>query len=241
MHNHAALGGTFDHLHEGHKYIIDFALENAEKLSIAIATPNLFTHKQFNETIEHFSYRKEALENYLNSKNVRDRVSLSELNDIFGSTLTDASLDSIVVTYETEPNAVRINEERKKKGLKPLTILVCPLLKGPDENIIRSTNIRSGITDRSGMAYERVFRTDVLYLPKKLRKELAKPLAKPIFDSDEITTGQEVAKILNEKSFSLSLLGILNKTLNQQIIFHTLQLSTSKQDEKILKKTTFQY
>lgn len=211
---HAALGGTFDHLHIGHKYIIDFALENAEKVSIAIATANLYKNKDFNETIEHFSYRKEMIEEYLKLKNVLNRITFYELNDIYGPTLTDDSLDSIVVTYETEPNAVRINEERERKGLAPLALLMCPFVKGPNENIIRSTNIRSGSTDRTGFPYASLFNAKILYLPKSQRPELRKPLAQPIFLKDEHATAAKVVNILKENTIlTIGVGDIVNKTL----------------------------
>lgn len=211
---HSAVGGTFDHLHEGHKYIIDFALEHAETVSIAIATTKLYEHKQFNKTIEHFSYRKQALEDYLHSKKALSRVNFSELNDIYGSTLTDNSLDSIVVTAETEPNAVRINEERKKKGLAPLALLTCPLVKGDDNEIIRSTNIRGGIINRAGESYASLFTHDILYLPKALRKELRKPLSNPILRENDFKTAKAAANTLkNSPVLSIGVGDIVNKTL----------------------------
>ncbi len=238
MYNHSALGGTFDHLHLGHKAIIDFALKNAKKISIGIATSKLYQNKEFNRTIEHFNYRKEVIEKYLSSIGALDRVDLFELNDIYGSTLTDNSLDSIVVTYETEPNAVRINEERLKKGLKPLKILNCPFVKGSDNTVIRSTDIRSGSINRLGLAYTSLFPANILYLPKELRKELKKPLATPVFKHDEITTATEVAETLNKNAvLTIGIGDIVNKTLIEAGFTPDIQIIDFKTRRQTIKRS----
>jgi hypothetical protein len=214
MFNHAALGGTFDHLHLGHKAIIDFALSNARKVTIAVATEHLHKNKEFSQTIEPSDYRKQALLAYLQLNNALDRVDFIVLNDIFGTTLSDTSFDSIVVTYETESNAIRINEERKKARLKPLAILTFPFVKGPVTNIIRSTDIRRGSINRIGLPYLSLLTSDILYLPKKLRNELRMPLAKPIFINNERDTALEAISILNKaKMLTIGVGDIVNKTL----------------------------
>lgn len=214
QYNHVALGGTFDHLHKGHEFIIQFALNYGKKVSIAIATTNLFKEKKFRRTIEHYTFRKEAVEKYIKSIKSEDRVSIFELNDIYGSTLVDRTIDAIVVTKETEANAKRINEERQKKGLPLLSILTCPYVKGPDKNVISSTNIRGGSTNRFGFPYSSLFYASTLYLPKKLRSTLREPLEPPIFVDDETATAKSVISKINQSGvITIGVGDIVNKTL----------------------------
>jgi len=51
----------------------------------------------------------------------------------------------LVVSQETYDNALKLNENRMKKGLKPLVLIVIPLLKDENSNKISSTSIREKI------------------------------------------------------------------------------------------------
>ncbi len=211
---HAALGGTFDHLHIGHEYIIDFALKNAEKVSIGLATAKLYKDKELAQAIEAYPFRKYAVEKYLESHHALSRCSLFRLNDIYGTTVTDDTLDAIVVTDETELNAHRINADRKKKGMKELVILKCPFVKGPAENIINSTDIRRGSINRVGFPYSSLFSADILYLPDILRKELQIPLTAPIYNKNEFSTAKTVVRTLREnRIMTIGVGDIVNKTV----------------------------
>ena len=68
--------------------------------------------------------------------------------------LTDSiyeeDFDAIVVTEETEPTAIEINEIRKKKSMKPLDIVVVSFVLADDNIPISSTRIRNGEIDKKG-------------------------------------------------------------------------------------------
>lgn len=233
---HAALGGTFDHLHLGHKFIIDFTLNHADKVSIGISTPKLYQGKILQQTIEHFDYRKQTVEVYLKSKRVFDRVSIFPLDDIFGTTLSDESLDSIVVTDETEPNAKIVNTQRVKKGLNELAILKCTLVKGPDEKIISSTCIRRGSINRAGFPYSSLFSQYILYLPQYLRQELQKPLETPIFVKDELNTAKAaLEKTKENRVLTIGVGDIVNNTLLELEFVPDLQIIDYKTRRKAIE------
>ena len=119
--NHVVLGGTFDHFHNGHKALIDKALEIGKKVTIGIATEEIFKDKFLSETIEPFEIRKKSVEKYLTHNRPVDIVSFS---DIYGVTLKEKNIHTIIVSKETFPNALKINEERKKIHFKPLQIVI---------------------------------------------------------------------------------------------------------------------
>lgn len=110
------LGGTFDHLHKGHKVFINKALELGEKLIIGLADESLTKNKFLAQTIESYSTRFNNLKKYLSLKKIRDRVKILKIKDIFGTTVTDKKIEAILVTSQTYPNALIINQERKKKA-----------------------------------------------------------------------------------------------------------------------------
>jgi pantetheine-phosphate adenylyltransferase len=76
------------------------------------------------------------------------------LNDPYGTTIYDADFDAIVVSEETEPTAVEINEIRVSKGMKPLDIVVVSFVLAYDGNPISSTRIRRGEINQSGNIIE---------------------------------------------------------------------------------------
>ena len=56
----------------------------------------------------------------------------------------------IIVSEETLPTALEINEIRKEKGWQPLEIEMIPFVYFKDGNVISSTRIRKGEIDREG-------------------------------------------------------------------------------------------
>ena len=72
------------------------------------------------------------------------------LEDPYGTTIYDGDFEAIVVSAETEPTAVKINEIRISKGMKPLDIVVVSFVLAYDGNPISSTRIRSGEINNRG-------------------------------------------------------------------------------------------
>ena len=54
----------------------------------------------------------------------------------------DPEYDGLIVSQETYENALKLNENREKKGLKPLILIVIPLIRDENNNKISSTSIR---------------------------------------------------------------------------------------------------
>ena len=73
------------------------------------------------------------------------------LEDPFGTTIYEADFDAIVVSEETEPNAVKINEIRVSKGMNPLDIVIVSFVLAEDGNPISSTRIRRGEINKNGL------------------------------------------------------------------------------------------
>ena len=188
--SHAGLGGTFDHFHKGHEAIIDKAFSVAEKVSIGVTTPEMTKDKSFARSLESFSSRIHSLESYLKTKGYLSRTSIFPLENIYGTTLTDSSIDSIVVSSETKPNAQKANEKRKELGFPPLDIIEIDLVTDYDEEIVRSSLIRKGMIDRVGFPYMHLFSKQQLRLPEELRSKLRTPLHAPILRKNSYETAK---------------------------------------------------
>ena len=240
MYKHAAIGGTFDHFHNGHQRILDFAFHIAEKVSIGITDKQLIQDKPFVSNIEPLDTRIDNVQSYIKTKHRLENATILILKDLFGPTLTDNTFDCIVVTKETEPNALLINEKRRKNGLKPLHIETVPFVIGEDNKIIRSRKIRGGSIDRTGKSYLNLFnKTRGLSLPPRLRELLRKPLG-IIIEGDELYekfTAQKVIKwIAKNKPYKVITVGdIISQTLIDNDFIPDLQILDKRTQRKILK------
>jgi pantetheine-phosphate adenylyltransferase len=140
-----AVGGTFDKFHYGHRRLIDIAFEIGNYVVIGV-TSNEFGG--IKGRIEPCNVRMSNLRSLLEKKH--QNYDIQELNDPFGTTITDDTMDAIVVSEETEPTAFKINEIRKKKGMEPLDIVTIRMVLADDGIPISSTRIRNGEIDRMG-------------------------------------------------------------------------------------------
>jgi len=143
------VGGTFDHIHKGHKLLIDTALQTAGEngfVFIGITSGPLISYKK---RIKSFENRKRQVEHYLKDKDFNCRVQIESIFTVFGPTLT-LDFDAIIISPETEKNARMINHERIRKGLKEMKIIKIPYVLSDDGLPISSTRIRNGVIDEEG-------------------------------------------------------------------------------------------
>lgn len=179
--NHLILGGTFDHFHKGHEKFLDLGFQAAKKVTIGITQKNLYKNKLFSSSVEDFIIRKKSVLDYLKKNKFTNRAKLITIKDVFGTSLTDQTIEGVVVTKETRPNALMINKIRKSRKLQPLKIIIAPFIYDEEKKIISSERIREGVIDRGGRVYFNIFKNKKkLILPDNLREDLRKPLGKAI-------------------------------------------------------------
>ncbi len=172
---HIILGGTFDHLHIGHKSLLVKAFGLANKVTIGICRENLYQNKFLPSAIEDYKTRKRNLIKFLKDRGSLDRAVIVPIIDIYGNSGLERDIDAIIVTEKTYPNALKINRLRKNIGFKPLEIVTVPLIKAGDGQVVTSERIRRGEIDRNGYPYFRAFKRERLFLPDNLRDKLRQP------------------------------------------------------------------
>lgn len=179
LYQSAILGGTFDHFHLGHEQLISAAFAKADHVTIGITKAPLSPAKAFPEYIADFATRRSSIESFLSTRGYRSRSTLIPLTDIYGTSLTDPSIEAIFVTHSTLPGARMINRERRKISLPKLSVVIVPHVLGSDRRIISSSRIRGGQIDRFGHSHR---------LPARLRKQLQTPIGPVITDPTHLTT-----------------------------------------------------
>jgi len=147
--NKVAVGGTFDKFHQGHRLLIKKAFQIGDHVLIGVTSDEFGGIKG---EIEPCNVRMSNLNLVLKN---RSNYILSRLEEPYGITIDDESIDAIVVSPETEPTAFKINHIRREKGMKPLDIITISMVLADDGKPISSTRIRRGEINKVGTLIKR--------------------------------------------------------------------------------------
>lgn len=145
------MGGTFDHLHLGHREFISFAAQLADTVVIGVTDQRMTEHKQYPQLIESAEQRLEAVKALCQTREIIAEV--MALHDVYGPTISDSEIDALAVTEETVSGADAINQERQRLGMPQLPVHVFQLVKDAHGVPITSTRIRAGEINRDGDNY----------------------------------------------------------------------------------------
>lgn len=126
-----AVGGTFDHLHDGHKILLSASSFIARDiLIVGVTGEKLLVHKKYAEFLQSYNYRVEQVRKFLKLINYEQRVDIYEINDVCGPTASEPDIDALVVSQETISGGKYVNNVRKQKGFKELEIVEVQVIGG---------------------------------------------------------------------------------------------------------------
>ena len=149
-----ALGGTFDHLHDGHKILLTVsAFLTSERLIVGVTDAELLVNKKYRDFLESFEVRSNNVLRFLNELKPHIQVRIVPIKDVCGPTGTEPSIDGLVVSRETLSGGEFVNKTRVEKGFYPLQIHVVNVLGGNQDDGWRekmsSTDIRRILHERA--------------------------------------------------------------------------------------------
>jgi pantetheine-phosphate adenylyltransferase len=144
-----AVGGTFDHIHKGHRALLKRAFDTGEKVFIGITTDD-FVAASGKKILHDFDFRKNQLETCLNASFPNRDYEITRLERNFGPGMFTLQIDAIVVSTETAPRVPVANKKRRELGLPDLKVEIVPMILAEDEERISSTRIRAGQIDTEG-------------------------------------------------------------------------------------------
>ena len=127
------------------------ALSISEFIEIGLTSQDLLKNKQYTSKLEDYETRKENLITYISSIADLKRINIVEIKNWadMDKYAQDPAYEGLVVSQETYENALKLNENREEKGIKPLILVVIPLIKDKDRNKISSTSIREKIEKKN--------------------------------------------------------------------------------------------
>jgi len=141
------LGGTFDHLHEGHRLLLSTAAKLGDHIALALTTEALLKNKKYHDLLESYETREKNVCNFLETEvglSAKD-YTIIPLSDPYGPAITDPTLEAHISSVETHEVALKINEMRIEKGLPPMILIIIPIIFNSAGIKMSSTDIRSKI------------------------------------------------------------------------------------------------
>lgn len=149
-HEHVALGGTFSKLHYGHMRLLLEGFRRGKRVIIGVTTDEFAKKLGKKYQVPPFETRVRELKSFLQRMGWINRCEILPLYDPYGVTIADPSLEALITSPFTHYRGIEINEARLRRGLKPLKIVVCPLVVAWDGKPISSTRIFLGEINERG-------------------------------------------------------------------------------------------
>jgi len=142
-----AVGGTFQPLHDGHKALLRKAYELSKDVDIGLTSDEMARMSRV-RPVKSYEEREKALRDWIR-KEIGVEPRIFKINDPYGPALNE-DYDYIVVSPETYPTALKINELREARGKKPIKIYRVECVLAEDGKPISATRVARGEIDVHG-------------------------------------------------------------------------------------------
>ena len=198
-------GGTFDHFHKGHKHFLLYIFSISKEVLIGVTTDGYVGVKKATNNLEPFDVRRASLVHFLQQEGLINRAKIAAIDSVFyPHDWESLPIEAIVVTKESVGGAEIINQDRKKKSLRLLDVIISDMELDNDGIPISSSRIRKGRINRDGRTYvKKQWFNGTLVLPENLREVFQQPFGtlmpevnkEPLlsFDPSRIVTVGDVA------------------------------------------------
>lgn len=144
-----ATGGTFDHIHAGHRRLLEKSFEVGEEVVIGL-TSDEFVAKLGKRPDYSFARRESELKRFISEHFPGRKYLIARLDDYFGPGIANSEIEALVASPETSTRLPLANRLRAEKGFPPLELVTVDYIKADDGKPISSSRIRKGEIDPEG-------------------------------------------------------------------------------------------
>lgn len=145
-----AVGGTFDALHRGHKILLRTAFRAGDKVLVGLSRNGFVRKLRKMHPVDLYPKRRRELVSFLKREGLASRGKIVPLDDPYGPAINNSAIQALIVSRATRKMAERINAIRKRRGLKPLSVVSIQMVLAEDFKPISSTRIWAGEINREG-------------------------------------------------------------------------------------------
>eukprot|EP01134_Creolimax_fragrantissima_P004739 CFRG4739T1 len=125
----SCVGGTFDHLHNGHKVLLTISAQAAQKRTvIGVSGDALLVNKKFAEQLQPYLTRVAIVRSFCEQVNKNIECDICELHDMYGPAVVDKDVKVLVASVETANGAHMVAAERVKRGLNAIDVIIVSLV-----------------------------------------------------------------------------------------------------------------
>lgn len=128
----SAVGGTFDHIHDGHKILLLMAALVARKrVIVGVTGPALLVKKKYAEYLQSLQHRVESVYQFLRKVSLPDTdFQIYQINDVCGPTGYVSGIEALIISEETASGAKFVNNYRSEVGFSQLEIISAQVIGG---------------------------------------------------------------------------------------------------------------
>ncbi|KAG2019943.1 pantetheine-phosphate adenylyltransferase [Coprinopsis cinerea AmutBmut pab1-1] len=131
-----ALGGTFDHLHAGHKILLSMgAWIASRKVIVGVTSDTLLKNKPHAHLIQPLSLRISHVKQFLQLFKKGLEYDVVEISDVYGPTGWDPDVQALVISRETKKGGEMVATHRASQNLPPLETFVIDVISATEESL----------------------------------------------------------------------------------------------------------
>ena len=144
-----AVGGTFELIHKGHRFLLAKAFALGDEVLIGLTSDHLASSTR-SRMVRPYRDREWALQAFLDRTYPARDFEIKRIDDRFSPAAHIPDLDILVVSENTHGTGLEINAARVGNGLPPLRLVAIPHVLADDGRPISSTRVLLGECDAEG-------------------------------------------------------------------------------------------